>query len=342
MKKTGWIISPSPFLLTRPTVTRMSAITAATLVPLIAMLAADADYGALVNLLCATVGSLAAELSMSIPTKRARLFDLNTILAGLLVGMFLPSAFNPLLAFAVAFTGILTARVLFGGQGSFWMNPVAVAVCIAYISQPSAFPPALVSADGFRTVGDAFGALKLDHFAMIPSDQTVTGTLNSGLLGSLGIRLPEGYVTLFLDAPSPIPAFRYNGWILLSSIVLFSMEIINWIVPACFLATYGLCVWFFSLLPFTSAFFGGDILFAFLTSGTLFAAFYLLPEYATLPRTRFGKAVSGVIAGLAAFLICGPGGSAAGSAFAVVLVNALNPVIEYLENRHFARTGGKV
>jgi electron transport complex protein RnfD len=339
MKKTGWIVTPSPFILTRPTVTRMSVVTIATLVPLIVMLIIDSDYGALVNMLCSTAGCVAAELTLSIPTAKKRPFDAGTILAGFLVGLLLPSGFNPFLSFVVAFVGLLVGKVLFGGQGSFWMNPVAIAIGIAFISQTALFPQALVSADGFRNVGSAFGALKLDHFTMIDADQSITSSMNSGFLGSLGIRLPEGYVTLFLGSPSPIPAFRYNILILVASIVLLSMEIINFIVPLCFLVTYGLCALFLSMLPFSHGFTGGDILFAMLTSGTLFTAFYLLPEYSTLPRTRAGKSISGIIAGLAAFMMCGPGGSSAGNVFAVLIVNAINPVIEHFENRHLAVSG---
>ena len=333
MKKTGWIVSPSPFILTRPTVTKMSIITLASLVPQIGLIALDGDYGALLNILCAIVGSFAAELTIGLPARKPIATDLTVFLAGILIGMFLPCNFNPVLAGFVAFIGVLFGKTLFGGRGSFWMHPVAIAVCVGYVSQAAAFPQALVTADGLKAVGDAFGALKLDRFSQLVQDQTVTGTLNSGLLGSLGIRLPEGYITLLWNSPSPIPAFRYNVITLVSSIVLLSMETIDWIIPFFFLATYGICVWFLSLFPFTATFSGGNILFAFLTSGTLFAAFYVLPEYSTSPRTRLGKVISGIVGGAAAFLNCGPGGSPVGVMFAILIVDSINPLIEHFENR---------
>ena len=336
MKKNGWIVSPAPFLLTRPTVSRMSLVTAITLLPQLALLAFFNDIPALITIAVATAGSILAEFCFTFSNHKKAFSDGTAILAGLLAGFLLPSTLNPLVSFAVSFTGILVARNLFGGQGGNWMNPVAAAVGIAYISQASAFPSQLVTADRIRTVGDAFGALKVDHFAQIATDQSVTGLVNTGFLGFFGIKLPEGYITLFCNSPSSIPAFRYNILTLASSIALIAMNIIDWIIPLVFLLTYSLCIRFFSLAPFVTGSGRGDILFALLTGGILFIAFYILPEYSTSPRTHAGKVVSGFLAGLIAFLVCGPGGSPAGGVFTVLIINALSPVIEYLENRYIA------
>ena len=339
MKKNAWIVSPAPFLLTRPTVSKMTIVTAATLLPQVLILAYVGDIPALVTIAAAMAGSALAELAYAIPQRKKAFTDYSALLAGLLAGMLLPSTLNPVISLVVSFTGVLVARNLFGGAGSFWMHPVAVTIAIAYISNAAFFPQELVTGDGIRSAGEAFGAFKLDGFAQDPYDQSVTGSINTAFLRLFGIKLPEGYITLFLSSPSVIPAFRYNALTLFASIILIAMDIIDWIVPLIFLVTYGLLIHFVSLLPFVSGNSGGDILFAFLTSGTLFTAFYLLPEYSTNPRTKAGKVITGIIAGIAAFAISGPGGSPAGGAFTVVLVNALNPVIEYLENRVIASAG---
>lgn len=339
MKKAGWIVSPAPFLITRPTVTQMSAITALTLVPQLALLAVAGEYRVLAGIGIAVAGSVLAELCTAIPGRKNTFADGTVLVAGLLTGFLLPSTLNLFIIFAVSFSGILSARVLFGGAGSCWMNPVAAAVCIAYISQPDSFPPFLVNAEGIRTVGDAFGALRLDHFSQLAHDQSLTASVNVNLFGPFGIKLPEGYLTLFWNSPSVIPAFRYNVITLASSILLIAMNIIDWIVPLFFLLTYGLCVRFFSLLPFTTGYAGGDILFALLTGGMLFIVFYVLADYTTTPRSQGGKAVSGFLAGLIAFILCGPGGSPVGGVFTVILVDSLNPLLEHLENRVTARKG---
>ena len=336
MKNTSWSVSPSPFVLTRPTVSRMSIIATATLVPQLLALAIENDTSALCIVAVSLAGCLLAQLLAAIPEHKNPFSDGTVLLSGLLIGLLLPDTLNPVVAFAAAFSGFLAARVVFGGNGSYWVHPVAVSVCIAWISQAALFPAQLVTADGMRVAGDAFSALKLDRFAQMPADQGLATTLNSGFLGMFGIQLPEGYITLFCNSPSAIPAFRYNLLTLAASIVLIAASAIDWIIPAVYLLTYGIATWFFSLLPFASAFSGGNILFAFLTSGTLFVAFYVLADFSTSPRTRTGKAFSGFIAGIAAFFICGPGGSAVGGAFTVILMNSINPVIEYLENKIIA------
>lgn len=340
MKKSEWIVSPAPFLLTHPTISKMSLITGLTLLPILILLAMERDVFALIGISLALLGSICAEMCYSIRAKKNTFGDGSLFIAGILIGLLLPSTLPVIVFFMVSFSGVLIARVLFGGAGSYWMNPVAAAVCIAYISHPSAFPDFLITANSVETIGDAFGALRLDHFTQLPVDQSITQNMNSFFLKIFGIKLPEGYITLFWNSPSVIPAFRYNLIILLSSIILISMSIIDWIVPLVFLLSYGLCIWFFSLLPFGAGFSNGDILFAFLTSGILFVAFYVLPEYSTTPRTQTGKAVSGLISGALAFFMCGLGGSSVGAVFTVILINTINPLIEYLERKYVQHIQG--
>nr|WP_255947394.1 RnfABCDGE type electron transport complex subunit D [Brucepastera parasyntrophica] len=218
------------------------------------------------------------------------------------------------------------------------MNPVALTVAIAYISNPGAFPVQSLTAEGIQSAGDAFTAMKIADFARMDSDMHISSVINAFFLDIFNIKLPDGYVTLFAAAPSVITAFRYNILTLAASIVLISMNIIDWIVPLCYLAVYSICTYCFSLLPFFPNFYSGDILFALLTGGTLFIAFYILPDFSTAPRTRTGKIISGSLAGAAAFFICGPGASPVGGAFTVLLINAVNPFIEYFEDHVLIRT----
>lgn len=337
MNKPSWKTTLSPFLVTRPTISHMSLITALTLTPHILAMVLQHDYRSLVSISVAIAGSVAAELSVSWNRRNETLGDGTAILTGLLTGFLLPYTLGPFMVFFVSFSGSLVSRAVFGGTGAYWMNPAAVAVCLGYLSQGDLFPPYLVTPESVSAAGDAFGALKIDQFPRIPADTAITDFLNKSLLNRSGISLPEGYITLFWNSPSTIPAFRYNILTLVASIALLSLKIIDWIVPAVFLATYGACVYLFT--PVSGAMpnpLSGDILFAVLTGGILFTAFYLLPEFSTVPRTRVGKLVSGLLAGLFCFMLCGPGGSPAGAVFTVISVNPLATIIEYLEKRILA------
>ena len=139
MKNTSWSISPSPFILTRPTVSRMSIIAIATLVPQILALAIENDVAALCIVAVSLAGCVIAQLFASIPEHKNPFSDGTVILSGLLVGLLLPDTLNPVVAFAASFSGFLVARIVFGGNGSYWVHPVAVSVCIAWISQAALF-----------------------------------------------------------------------------------------------------------------------------------------------------------------------------------------------------------
>lgn len=318
----------------------MSLVLIATLIPQLLLLALEGSYTALMNIAFSLIGALGAELCRG-QTGRASLRDGTVFVTGILIGLLLPENYNPVLVPVVSFLGVLFARVIFGGTGSYWVNPAAVAVAIAWISSPDSFPLPLVTPEGISTVGEAFGAFKLDNFTALPFDQTVTELINRFLSLTTKIRVPEGYVTIFVNSPSAIPAFRFNLLILCASIVLISVDAIDWIVPTSFIATYALGLRFFSLgIPWIGAAPSGDILFGFLTGGVLFTAFYLLPEYATSPRTPWGKAITGVTAGLAGVLICGPGGSPIGAVFSVLAANSLAPLIEFAEKRIPLSAGG--
>jgi len=337
----SWTVSPSPFIRFRPTVSRTSVVIIMTLLPQVLLLALGKNWPAVANVALATSGAVLAELCRG-KKGRAALGDGTVIVTGILVGLLLPDGFNPILVPVVAFLGVAFARVIFGGTGSYWIHPAAVAVAIAWISRPEAFPVPLVTPEGMNTVGEAFGAFKLDNFRAAPFDQTVTQGLNGILALATKIRVPEGYATLFVDSPSAIPAFRFNALILGASIILIALDAIDWVLPAAYLATYAVGLRFFSFgFPLGQGVPAGDILFGFLTGGALFTAFYLLPDYATSPRTRVGKALTGVCAGIAGVALCGPGGSPVGSVFSVLLANVVSPVIEFAENRLPLSQGGR-
>ncbi len=333
MKKNDWILSPSPFIVNSQTVTTMSIIIACTLIPHLVMLAVDRDLTSLLQIAVALTGSLLAELCIIIPQRRNTLGDGLVLVQGLLTGLLLPVGI-PLISIAlISFLSVLICRVLFGGTGYSWLHPSVAAVAIAYVSAPHWFPDNLAGGETIGSIGSILGAFKLENFRIGQQDMEITAALNRMLSSIAGIKLPEGYVSLFWNAPSSIPAFRYNIFTLAGSLVLISMKTVDWYIPAVFIGVYAALVRIFAMYPLNGLFMQGDMLFSILTSGILFIAFYVLTDTSSSPRTITGKLVYGMSAGIFAWLLCGPGGSHTGIFFAVLLTNISGTAIEQVETR---------
>jgi electron transport complex protein RnfD len=298
------------------------------------MLALTASYRSLILIACTCGGFVLAELLSNRLRKKRTLNDGTALVAGVLAGMFFPAEFSFALAFGMALCSGVITKQLFGSGGCCWINPVMIAVALAYFYEPLFFSY-LVTPGGMHLEGSAFEAAQSGVFTAIPADASVTTGINSFFLQKLGVFLPDGYVSLFYDTGASIPALRFNMLTLGASIFLIAVGSLHWLIPVCYFFVYSLLVWVFSVQPFGGGLWQGDMLFALLTSGTLFCGFFMLDYQGTVPLSRAGKAVYGLMAGLFAFVFSGAGGSPVGALFTVLAVNCVSPLIGMVEDRLF-------
>ena len=266
-------------------------------------------------------------------------FDIYALVTGLLIGFFLPVSGGFVFSFLIAFMSYFFSWGVFGGKGSSWINPVMLAACIAAVCKPDCFVQP-VSFDRIISGGSVFAALDGSGLLQTPADQYITSMFNSTFLHGVDVTLPEGYISLFLHYPSAVPAFRYNLLTLCSSIVLLSVKTIHKTLPFTFLIVYGLLVYLFPSAGQASAYGKGDILSAILTSGALFSAFFVMNDSGSIPRSWEGRFITGILTGIFAFCIAGPGAIPAGIPFAVLFVDCLTPLIEWLEAYFYKRRRG--
>ena len=324
-------LTAAPFVYTRLPIFKINIVVLSLLGIQILILALSADLYALLNIVISVMGVLFVENLLRYLASSKFGLSIEMIISGLLIGFFMPTGIGFIFVFILSAFSVFIVKTVFGGTGRNWLNPVAFAVCAAYISRPEAFPPLISDFSLLTEKGSFFAVMEANGLLKLKTDFTVTSALNSILLHGVGVTLPEGYISLFLNSTSSIPAFRYNIVTLVSSIILFSIRAADYILPAFFLTTYAILVWIFGMVPVSNIYFTGDILSAVLTGGVLFAAFFVMTEPASSPKTKYGKAMSGFFTGVFAFFICAHGASPAGIFFAIILGNIISPLIERLE-----------
>ncbi len=287
------------------------------------------DFSGIMVLVCAALGAYAAGILTNESDNKYRP-NPQILIAGLLTGFFLPNDIGFLFSFIIACIGYFLSRGIFGGKGGSWINPVALAVCIASICKPDCFSH-LITTEQIAQSGSVFNAFTAAGFSHISADQSVTSMLNTSFLHRAGVTLPQGYITMLISFPSKIPAFRYNIITLASSVLILSIKGIQKTLVFTFLGVYGALIWFFPITQGIHGYAQGDILYAWLTGGTFFAAFFIITDTGTLPRSNTGRFVSGLLLAVFAFFVARPTASQAGIPFAILSANCLTPLIEQVE-----------
>lgn len=327
MKTNYQNISLKPFSYIGCSVSQMNLIFLLVLLPQLAMLFITKSVAALFVILAATLGSVFASLLNSFLAKQKYNFNLSILLEGILIGMLIPETYSIFRVFFIVLCSMYFLKYVFGGLGGFWANSIAITVAIAYFCHPDFFPEFRISRNMLIQGGLLPQFIGDGIFNIAAYDSSIAEVINSKVLSLLGISIPDGYISLFWDTHSVIPAFRFNLLTLFASLILIAGNITDYIIPYCYIIVYALCVFLFGFTGIGSS----DILFAILTSGTLFCTFFLLQWYGTTPLTTLGKFIYGIIAGILAFIICGYGYSPIGTIFTIIVLNVISPIIQLIE-----------
>ncbi len=325
-------VSLKPFKYIEPSIHTVTIAKVAVLLPYLALLFLTESWNSLVIIASAIAASIVCE-SLDVFYSRKTPFKwLNTLSRAFIIGLLLPCDFPPLAVFFVTLSTILMIRYVLGGFADTWVNTAAVAVSICWLIGANLFPEFSLTRDILQTKNPSLSLIQSGIFPVLSFDAPVTTSLNDSIFSLFKVNVPEGYVSLLLDSQSVIPAFRFNLLTLFVSIVLFSFNFLKPLIPAVFIAVYTLLVRFACPLFGAGLPGNGDVLLALLTSGTLFSSIFLLQYIGTLPVTTAGKVIYGIVCGIFAFLIMGPGDSSIGFVFTVLVANIISPVIQYFEH----------
>lgn len=319
----------APFINASVNIFRQTKLVLLLLAVQIAAMGFMKDVRGISILVCTVAGVLTASLLIGI-TKKKYTFDIQAVVTGVFIGFFFPNDSGFLFSFIIAFISYSLSEGIFGGKNGIWIHPVMLAVGIASVSQPHLFVNSITQAH-LHEAGGGFNAFSAQGFSRIAADRSITALLNTSFLHKAGVTLPEGYLTMLINFPSKIPAFRYNILTLASSLLLLSLQTIQKTLVFTFLGAYAVLVYLFPFAQGMQGFAQGDILYAWLTGGVLFSAFFIITNTSTLPRSNGGRFVSGLSTAFFAFFTVHPAASQAALPFAVMSANCLTPLIEQAE-----------
>jgi electron transport complex protein RnfD len=157
------------------------------------------------------------------------------------------------------------------------------------------------------------------------------GTAVDRLLGPAGA-VPEGMIDLLMGNRAGAIGELSALLLLAGAAYLIGKRVVAWQIPASLLGTVALLAWVVG----SSGSGPGRVAAELLGGGLILAAFFMATDPVTSPLTPGGKVFFGIGCGALTYLVRRLGVYPEGTAFAIVLMNALVPAI----NRITRRRGG--
>lgn len=309
-------------------------------------------------LFAVTVGSCVAAEAISLalagkPMKPA-LTDGSAILTGWLLAMTLPPWAPWWIGVLGAVFAIFLAKHAFGGLGQNLFNPAMVARVALLVSFPVAMTAWVAPQPLFSAAAPGLGDAIAITFGGQPPVDGVSAATSLGYVKtelSRGIPVAESLKQLMRQSNMTfMPDLMDLAWgykpgslgetsavlILLGGLFLMFKRIISWHIPVAVIGSLFLMGSIFNGVN-PARFAPG--LFHALSGATFLGAFFIATDYVTSPVSKKGQLVFGIGVGLLTWVIRTFAGYPEGMAFAVLLMNALTPIIDqYTRPRAFGRT----
>jgi electron transport complex protein RnfD len=284
---------------------------------------------ALLVLLLATVGCLAAEAACQrLMGRPVTIADGSAAITGVLLALNLPPTSPWWMTLLGAVIAIVVGKQVYGGLGSNPFNPALVARVVLLIS----FPVQMTTWSAPAPLGSGLDLV---------TTATPLGSWKNAVMltGQAPAELQGGMAQYFLgNMPGSIGEISALA-LLIGAAYLFYRRVLTWHIPTAYLGSVAVLSGLFWLID--PAKYPSPV-FQMLTGGLILGAFYMATDMVTSPVSTRGMLVFGVGCGLLTVLIRLFGGYPEGVSFAILLMNAATPLIDrYLRPRTFGVQVGK-
>lgn len=275
---------------------------------------------------------------------KATLLDGSATLTGWLLAMSLPPWTPWWIGVLGALLSIVLAKHIYGGLGQNVFNPAMIGrigLLVSFPVQMTTFvlPHPLFSegAPGFaESLGLVFGhGLNFDAVSAASALGFIKTELTKGVPVTESINHVPDLMSMVTGMHNGSFGETSAILILLGGLVLLWRGIISWHTPVSMIATLFACAQIAHMAA-PERFASGT--FHIFAGATFLGAFFIATDYVTSPITKTGQLVFGAGVGFLVWIIRNFAGYPEGVAFAVLLMNALTPVIDHhIRPRAFGR-----
>ncbi len=312
-------VQTSPFLAQGVTTPRLMGDVVWALVPVLLVAIYTFGLSALLVVAASTAGAMGTEWLFLKPERRGlSLKDGSAAVTGIILGLTLPPGFPLWMAFLGGVVGMGLGKIVWGGLGHNLFNPALVGR--AFLQ--AAFPTVITT---WSAPGGLF-AVRAGNLAlpfMHPAADAVTTATPLGLMkfqhqATALAGLVGGHIPGSLGETSA-------AVILLAGLWLVARRTFDWRIPASILLTVTVLsgvIYLLSPEKFPSP------LFMLFSGGLLFGAVFMATDPVTSPVAPKGAWLFGLGIGVLVVLIRIWGGLPEGVMYAILLMNAVTPLIE--------------
>ena len=302
-------LSSSPHIQTNENVTTVMRDVIIALLPATIAAIYYFRFGAIINILVAVLGAVAAEyLIQKLMKKPITIKDYSAAVTGLLLAFNVPSTLPWWMTLIGSVFAIAVVKQLFGGLGHNFMNPALAARAVLLASWP-------VEMTSWVTTG-ADAVATATPLAVIKGAEAgaTSASMFDLLIGNVGGCIGETSAILLI----------------IGGIYLIYRGVITYVIPTYYIGTVAVLTFIFS---------GFDISmlsYNILAGGLILGAFFMATDYTTSPVSKKGQIIYAIGCGLLTAVIRYYGGYPEGVSYSILLMNVATPLIyNYISPRVF-------
>lgn len=295
------LVSHSPHISGSDTVSKIMLDVIIALIP--ALIAGCIIFGMrafIVTFVC-VLSCIAAEYIWSKLLKKSNTTgDFSAVVTGMLLAFNMPASIPLWMAVIGSVFAIIVVKQFFGGIGNNIVNPAIAARVFLMLCWPQQMVSYVDDAGKLVSSATPLVELKAKSAPLDDIFDMVIGNVNGALGEVSAIAICAGFIYLL---------FR---------------KVVSWHIPVAFIGSFVLISIIFPVTGEPSATF-----YQVFSGGLLFSALFSANDYSTTPITGTGKIIFGIGCGLITIFIRYFGAYPDGTAFAILIMNMLVPIIDF-------------